>query len=1215
MPKSFLLQPFIRNRWISLLLLPSAFISSCSVFPGACSDVSPPSSSSTELPQPYSSPNPSAHSAPPPRLSAAQLQFPDLFQEQNPPRWIASSPASFKAVWDSTHSQPIPASVELPSRASGPTRLTHRRSGLSIAFTLDGAADVPAQLHDGLAVFERGWPSENADILFRISEEGAEDFVLFEHAPATPELRYLVDVSGVAGLRLVANTIEFLDTQGFPRLRTHRARLIESSGRSHDVKLAIAGCAVDISTALPWDRPVVPPGARTCSVVLTWPRDTIHYPAMLDPMWSATDSMTFARTHHSATAIRPTDPASPVLIAGGLNDSSIPVAPAEVYDPVARTFAVTGSLNEARLDHSATAIEFKDGNNNIRWRVLITGGRKVADDPPGVNALPSKIELFQRSAGKFYSQDVPAAPNEPPLNTRYIHTSTRIAPSKVLIAGGADGTGQPLPSAYILTLDPSPDADGSIIVPLGSSVLMNSQRAGHIAVALSPEPAPANASVLLAGGLVNINTAQASAEIFNDNAAPKFQDTPTNMKVARVFHTATLMDDTRVLIAGGQSGSDPNTSALWGNAEIYDITSGFTPDLFSGEFLRTRHSSTLLPNGDVLLAGGYGRLPNTAPASNAVLQKTEVFCPDQQKLLEYGDLPAPRMGHAAVATNTGSGEGAGRTVLISGGASTKPAMSVNTKGTDTAYLLIRGLGEPCAVDKQCESGQCVDGVCCDSPCDAPCMACRADLKEISLAQNNGKCGPEKQGTPTSITCVEGIKTFNGCDGKGNSVPQSTVNCAPYICNSARNDCTAGCADSSQCSSEGWCNFEQGFTSLPNGCPLNPQPGSGGAGGMGGAGGIGGMGGSGGVIDSGIFIDPCLEGDGGSAGGAGGTGGAGGAAAGSGGAGGGGGGVLIIGACACKKPIGQGCAKAEECISNFCIDGFCCESKCDVSCRSCAESGFEGLCTRWGSIDKHEPPRNPWPVTGDKMDGGLDDGGGGGGGGGGGPAPGFRPDCVGEGQCKGFCDGQSDDCQYPPEGSACGLASCINGVAESQSCQMHLCKSDPSDPCFPYICDNGEGMDGGVPRPACKENCSSDIDCDEDGFCELGKCQPLIEPRCDGDHTLRIPDADDIDCEPLRCKGSACLPGCKSHLDCIEGKVCKLSGLELGECIDLPPPPGLPVWDPSCGCIAVGASPDKGVGIVWITGFVVAGIVGRGGLVSRRRQSAGKNSKKMPRRKK
>ena len=75
----------------------------------------------------------------------------------------------------------------------------------------------------------------------------------------------------------------------------------------------------------------------------------------------------------------------------------------------------------------------------------------------------------------------------------------------------------------------------------------------------------------------------------------------------RIFHTATLLPDGNVLICGGTG------DALFAQAaevsEIYDISSReFAPDFLQlnqdMNIARFRHSATLLPNGRVLIAGG-----------------------------------------------------------------------------------------------------------------------------------------------------------------------------------------------------------------------------------------------------------------------------------------------------------------------------------------------------------------------------------------------------------------------------------------------------------------------------------------------------------------------------------------------------------------------------------------------------------------------------------
>src|SRR6266513_2927868 len=87
-----------------------------------------------------------------------------------------------------------------------------------------------------------------------------------------------------------------------------------------------------------------------------------------------------------------------------------------------------------------------------------------------------------------------------------------------------------------------------------------------------------------------------------------------SLNTARYLHTATLVPNGMVLVAGGLD-SNFNASA---SAELYDPVSGTWTATGSLNTARTNHTATQLPNGKVLVAGGL---------SNGALASAELYDP------------------------------------------------------------------------------------------------------------------------------------------------------------------------------------------------------------------------------------------------------------------------------------------------------------------------------------------------------------------------------------------------------------------------------------------------------------------------------------------------------------------------------------------------------------------------------------------------------------
>jgi hypothetical protein len=136
-----------------------------------------------------------------------------------------------------------------------------------------------------------------------------------------------------------------------------------------------------------------------------------------------------------------------------------------------------------------------------------------------------------------------------------------------------------------------------------------------------------------------------------DPATGTFSKTGS-MKVPRWLQVATLLNDGRVLVTGGRS---PNDS-VYASAEIFDPAAGRFSSTDTMDDGRQQHTATLLQDGRVLVAGGYW----SNGQNWRVLASTEVYDPSTGKFGPAGSMGTPREGHTATLLDDGR-------VLIAGG--------------------------------------------------------------------------------------------------------------------------------------------------------------------------------------------------------------------------------------------------------------------------------------------------------------------------------------------------------------------------------------------------------------------------------------------------------------------------------------------------------------------------------------------------------------------
>lgn len=326
-----------------------------------------------------------------------------------------------------------------------------------------------------------------------------------------------------------------------------------------------------------------------------------------------------------------------VLIAGGASSLGTGVsvdgssqdatglASADLYDPATGTYTPTGDMARPRAFHTATLLA--DG------RVLIQGGGAPAAEQTGAAAPEPNVvpppEIYDPASGTF------GPTNGDTLIPLVLATATLLPDGKVLFAGGQTAVAP----AEGATPDPSgtsgaPTAEAELFDPssgtFSATGSMSDPRVWHTATALQ------DGRVLIVGGTTNsdvmtsgqaVDPTTQTAEIY-DPGSGTFSATGATV-APRMGHAAAVLADGRVLITGGLDTDQETPESFARSAEIYDPAAGtFTA---TGDMVAAHafHTATTLADGRVLIAG-FGEELMTGMSSDTspdLLSSAEVYDP------------------------------------------------------------------------------------------------------------------------------------------------------------------------------------------------------------------------------------------------------------------------------------------------------------------------------------------------------------------------------------------------------------------------------------------------------------------------------------------------------------------------------------------------------------------------------------------------------------
>jgi hypothetical protein len=383
---------------------------------------------------------------------------------------------------------------------------------------------------------------------------------------------------------------------------------------------------------------------------------------------------------------------------------------------------------------------------------------------------------------------------------------------------------------------------------------------------------------------------------------------------------------------------------------------------------------------------------------------TNGFCDGAGKCQNYASGTSCGANMCTAGTETAGGRCDGKGTCVAGGLSSCSPYICGTNGdcksscattADCASGFVcngticgkKVNGTTCTTATECGSGYCEQGVCCNTGCEATCQSCNLS------AATAGTCTNVPVGTDPLDQCADAGATTCGTNGSCNGAGKCQLYSSGTVC-LAQSCAVSTLTASSRCDGAGKCVAGTTSTCAPYVCGATA------------------------CLTTCAGNTDCSS-------------------------------PNVCTAMSCGKyPIGSACAANTDCNSNFCAQGYCCNTACTGTCQSCALTNSIGTCT---NVPSGQDPLSQCTDAGSTSCGN-----------------------------NGFCSG-AGACQKYAAGTQCAPATCTGSTqAPASVCNgTGACMPPTTTSCGAYACDTTNKI--------CKITCTVDGDCTAPNICNAGTC--------------------------------------------------------------------------------------------------------------------------------